>query len=102
MKKNKNRIQEKLFLNHLYKKNPFVLEKYSELENFLESDNFLKNCYINRKEIHQILYEEEELIQIQFNKYKFQNYVYLILLIEENRDILNYSYKIELINLINN
>ena len=103
--KNKNEIQNYLFSKHLYKNNPFVLKKYSDLEKFLETEsgNFIKFCYIYREKIHLILYDEEKLISIKFNKYnKLSHYAYLILLIKENADIVNYSYELDLINLINN
>ena len=101
---NKNNLQKLILFKHLDKA-IFLIKNYSELKEFLslfKDNDFTKVCYIYRKKIHTIIYDEEENILIEFKEYKLANYFYLTLLIEENRDIVNYSYDFSLIQIINN
>ena len=64
--------------------------------------NFIKIIYNNRKRIHKFLYDSEEIIKIDSYDLKplLYNYFYLDLLINENSEIVNYSYQYDfLINL---
>jgi hypothetical protein len=95
-------------VNNLFsKKNQFessdsycILSKYSEIENILnilDINQITKFCYFNRKGIHSILYNEQEVIVI--NKPNGLSYFfYLSLLINEEKVIVNYSYSYDLIN----
>ena len=102
---NKNEIQKLLFLKHCNSKDPFLITNYDDLMNLFKSlkeDEITKFCYINKKWIENILYIEEMLINISFEHYIFSNYFYLALLVEGNRNIMDYSYKSDVINLIIN
>ena len=76
-----------------------IISKYSEIENLLnivDINQITKFCYFNRKGIHSILYIEQEIIVI--NKPNGLSYFfYLSLLINEDKEIINYSYSYDLI-----
>lgn len=60
----------------------------------------LKFYYLNAKTIDGILYEEENTIKIDLNNFNVKNisnYYYLVLLIEENDEIINYEYETKII-----
>ena len=73
----------------------------AELINFLnqKSDNSFKILYFNKTSIHIILYDEEESIKIisEMMKNGLSNYFYLLLLIEDNPNIINYEYSLDFI-----
>ena len=73
--------------------------KFEELQYFFKKDSMAKIFYFNRKKVHKILYDEEEFITINSNeKTKSLNYLfYLILLINDNKEIVNYKYSIDYI-----
>ena len=95
-------------VNNLFsKKNQFefsdsncILSKYCEIENILnilDINQITKFCYFNRKGIHLILYNEQK--EIVINKPNGLSYFfYLSLLINEEKEIVNYSYSYDLIN----
>ena len=104
-----------------FKSDPFfnVLRNYSQIKNPLELSNIylIKYYYFSRKKIHIILYDEEEVINIKFKDEKRTNlsllqadlniknlsqYFYFNLLIEDNINIINYTYSFDFIIEINN
>ena len=82
-----------------------LIKNYSEIDLILSiNKKEIINClYFNKTNIHEILYEEEKLIGINFNEDKnnLAYYFYLDLLIQDNADILNYEYNIDFIDKIN-
>ena len=82
-----------------------LLSKYSEIEDIMKEDNLelLKFFYFNRKQINELIYNEEEVIEINSKiiKNKYIDYFYLTLLIEDNINIVNYEYTLEFIKEIN-
>ena len=87
-------------------KNTKIISKYEEFKNIIDLNypEVVKFLYFNKHYIHQILYEEEEIIFISSyeNKKNLSYIFYLSLLIMENPNIINYSYKIDYIREINN
>ena len=83
--------------------NHIFLSKYSEIEKILNTldSNLTKFCYFYRKCIHQILYDEEEVIIID-KPSELPYFFYLSLLINDNINLVNYSYKFHVINELNN
>ena len=82
-----------------------LLSKYSEIEDIMKEDNLelLKFFYFNRKQINELIYNEEEVIEINSKiiKNKYIDYFYLTLLIEDNINIVNYEYTLDFIKEIN-
>ena len=81
-----------------------IISDYQKIENMLISlldINKIKFCYFYREFIHDIIYQEEKTIFIE-NYYGVSFLFYLSLLINENPDIVNYSYSIDLIKNIAN
>ena len=70
----------------------------------LEINNKMKILYFNSKIVHKYLYEINDTIKIDSKiiKNELSNCFYLALLLEENTDIVNYEYQIDLIREINN
>ena len=63
---------------------PYLLKDYFEIKPFLELKNLTKVLYFNMKSIHKILYEYDQIIQINdgiYNDLAFN--FYLILLIKK-------------------
>ena len=59
----------------------------------------MKFLYFNKKKIHEILYEEEEKINLDnIIDNKLSDYFYLTLLIEDNKDMVNYEYSFDIFN----
>ena len=82
-----------------------IISKYDEIKKILDlkDANIYKYLYFNKKKVHDILYDKDEVITVIFLKEKIMIfYFYLNLLINENKTIINYSYSIDLINEINN
>ena len=90
--------------------NYFSSSKYNILSNMSELNDILKNkknnnkiicfLYFFRKIIEEILYTNEEVINIIpdfINKKNISDYFYLSLLIKNSQDFINYIYKIDLI-----
>lgn len=93
-------------------KNPIENNNFSFLTNYEEiktllchtNEDIMKIFYFIKKNFHQILYDNEENVNISsevLNK-KFYNYFYLVLLITDNKNIINYKYTFEFINELNN
>ena len=84
-----------------------LLSKYNDIQNILdknESDIIIKFLYFNKIIIHKIIYDEDKVIKIESNNYNnnILFYYYLSLLINENKNVINYSYSIDYIKKINN
>ena len=79
--------------------NYIFISKFSEIEKILNTldGNLTKFCYFYRKCVHQILYDEEEVIIID-KPGELSYFFYLSLLIRDNINLVNYSYKFHLIN----
>ena len=73
----------------------------------LKNPNILFFYLLNYEKFHQILYENDNIVQISSEdlKNKISNYFYLVLLIEKDQEIVNYQYEInviiDLFNLLN-
>ena len=80
-----------------------LLSSCSELIEILNNiENKTKFLYLDNKAIHDILYNEEEIIQIGKEVYEYSFIYYLSLLIKENENIVNYDFEIDLIKVIDN
>ena len=79
-----------------------LIDKFDEIQNaFLSNnDNSIKFLYFNRKKILKILYDEGKNIIIDNNTKidNLSNYLYLILLIESDKDLVNFEYSLDFIN----
>ena len=83
-----------------------LMKKYSDIEiiqNIKTSKTF-NFIYHYRKNIHKILYDEENFIKMKGNKSEENLYklFYLILLIKDNSDVVNYIYDLKYIENVNN
>lgn len=82
-----------------------LLYNYSELETIIKisEGQITKFLYFNRKVIDKILYNSNEIIHFKYEKkvYNISFYFYLILLIKDNPEILNYSIDLEFFEHIN-
>ena len=76
-----------------------LLAKFKEIITILNTNDkdTLKFLYFNRIKAHKILYESEENISIEEYSQDLNFYVYLSLLIEENPNVVNYTYSLKLI-----
>ena len=121
MKNNKNGILLDLYKNSSFKifLYPFITirksneinkifeanSNYKELKSILKVNDseIIKFLYFNKDYVHQILYEEEKIISINKdeNKKSISYIFYLSLLIMDNNDFINYSFKIDYIRYIN-
>ena len=78
-----------------------LLLNYEEIDtilNVIDKNQITKFLYMNRNNIEQILYKENEIIEIKsgvINDISF--YVYLYLIIKNNTNIINYNYSLEFI-----
>jgi len=80
---------------------PLLFEKIKQK---LESEtDIIKFIYYNRIWFHKVLYEREQLVKIEFEEQKKNLYYcfYLDLLIMECSEILNYTYSLDFIKIIN-
>ena len=82
------------------------ISNLTEINDFLnlKLKNKMKILYSNKNKVHNILYQEEETIKINSDIMQnyFSNYFYLIQLIEDNPNIINNEYSLDLIKNINN
>ena len=82
------------------------ITNYNDINEILSQnkDNKMKILYLNKTNIHKILYDAEETIKItsEMMNNDLSNFFYLILLIEDNPNIINYEYPLDLIRKINN
>ena len=91
---------------NFYKMNLF--SNFYQIENFLNSNNpnDIKFLYFNRFNIHKILFDENEIININqklnTEKENLNIYFYVNLLINEDTKIVNYSYSLDFIRDLNN
>ena len=84
-----------------------IISNFNDIQSILNAKddlNTTKLLFFNHIKIHDILYKEEEIIQINYNEYKkgLAYNFYLNLLINENPTIINYSYTIDFIKEVNN
>ena len=81
-----------------------LLSGYSDIENILKLNDrqITKFLYFNRKYVHQILYDADKTIHFNYeeNNNNLSFYFYLILLINDMPDILNYTYDSKYIKVI--
>ena len=77
-------------------------KEVNEILNKKES-NIFKYFYFNRKKIHQILYDNEKILNIDSIEMgiNLSSFFYLSLLIKDSPDFVNYSYSIKFIKKIN-
>ena len=79
-------------------------EEINKLQETQEQSDFLKILNFNKKKIHSLLLEENEIININDKKFESEKifpYIYLCILIEDNLEVVNYEYDFELINKLN-
>ena len=110
-------LEENYFKNYLY--HTIALKEDSKIDNdpifkllftikeikdVLNLPNFTKYLYLDAKKVDDILYESEEIINVdnQLKDKDLSFYYYLFLLINHNPDIINYVYPFEFIKEINN
>ena len=101
----KLKIEEYLALNNPVNNYEFpLITNYDEIRSLYDSNrnNFTKIIYYNMNSIHNILYELEKMINIQNEEINLNELFYLILLIQENTYIVNYTYSLDFIKIINN
>ena len=105
--------RKKLLLNlgehNLYNNDQFeLLSNYDDFINYIDELNInnkdiFKCIYYNKRNIHNILYNSDEIIDIDsfpINS-NLSTIFYLSLLIEDQRGIINYSYKLNFIKKLN-
>ena len=80
---------------------PFELEEIKTIQKLNHRD-FLIFLYINKDKVHDKLYDQEELLKIDFEikDKKISQYIYLCFLIEDG-EMCHYQYLFELINKLN-
>ena len=83
-----------------------IISKYSEIDYLSKIENFKKYeyFYLNKINIHKILYETENIVSIHSNTEEdnFTKLFYLALLIKEHEIYTNYIYPVEYIKNVNN
>lgn len=100
------------YQSELYNNNDPILKLLGKLEDINQIINdhkitkISKFIYFNKKFIHYILYENNEVLNIKYNKnnkynYNLEFFFYLDLLIRENPDIYNYNFELEYIEEFN-
>ena len=104
---NKNLIDKHILLGHSFieNKSPFI-NTFSEIIptlKLIEDTNDISRFFYSQKSvINKILDNEDQIIEISNNKYDFKFYFYLALLLEDNYDIVNYTYEYDLIQDLDN
>ena len=70
----------------------------------IEAPNIFRFLYFNMKAFHEILYKNDAVIKIDKTNFdeKFINYFYLAKLIEDQNEIVNYEFKIDIIEDLSN
>ena len=83
-----------------------LITNFTEIKKISSFDdlNYIKFFYFNKKKIHSILYEEEEIVKIDNlnENTKLKEYFYLSLLISEDSCFINYIYPLDFIRKIKN
>ena len=101
-----NNINKKILLSHsFFMKFPSLFNNFSEIQSIsklIDFNEVSKFYYSYKSAIDKTLEKEDQIIEINNNKYDFKFYFYLTLLIEDNYDIVNYSYQYDLINYLDN
>ena len=85
-----------------------LITKYSEVEEYLKilcstkGEYIFKQLYLNVKNLLDILYDEEEILNVKFEdcKKSLSEYYYLDLLINENKNVINFIYPLDFIKKI--
>ena len=93
----------------IYNKNDPILKLLKKIEDINDIINvnkiskISKYIYFNKKYIQYILYENNEVLNIKYNKYNnnIEFFFYLVLLIRENPDIYNYNFELKYIEELN-
>ena len=102
---NKIDFEKILVSNDIFEREKhFLIKDYSDLQSVIKAlteEEKIKFCYLYKKRTHQILYDSQETISIKKMKYNLKSYFYLSSIIEDNINIINYSYDFDLINEIN-
>jgi len=82
-----------------------LISSYDEIKKIIKEKKLekMKFFYLNRKKINELIYEQEEVIEINSGiiQKKYSECFYLSLLIEENYDIINYKYNLKFIKEVN-
>ena len=79
-----------------------LLVDYSEIKHVLYLENYVKALFYNKKNIHQILYDNDVIIEIKDSMTNdLKTNFYLVLLIRDNQDIINYKFSINYIKEFN-
>ena len=75
-----------------------LINDYSEIKQILELENYIKALFYNKSKIHQTLYDNDVIIDIKdSNTNDLKTNFYLVLLIRDNIDIINYKYSLNYI-----
>ena len=100
----KAKIKQQLYKKLNYKQpyensiNISLISTYSELLEILNAiENKTKFFYLDKEEIYEIMYKEEEVIPIESKKYEYSFLYYLSLIIEENKEMVNFNFGIDFI-----
>jgi len=93
---------ESIDKNNSIKGLPFEYEDIISIQR-LNNPYFLIFLYINKNIVHEILYDKEEMLNIDFEikNEKISQCIYLCFLIENGTEICDYQYSFKLINKIN-
>ena len=74
---------------------PYLIKDDSEIKSFYGCKNFTKIIYFNMKSIHRLLYQFDLIIRIDDNVPNDLSFnYYLILLIKDEPEIINYEFSI--------
>ena len=83
-----------------------LFSKFSQIESLMKTNSkkTFSFFYSNRKDIHQLLYDNDQMIKLDSNiaNERLSNLFYIILLIKEQVDLVNYFYDISFIQNANN
>ena len=85
-----------VFINPFFK----LIQTSEDLTKILKMDykNVIEYIYLNSKEIHHILYDNDIFIKIEgFMLNEFSDYLYLNYLIMNDKDVINYKYDFKII-----
>ena len=100
----KTNLKQKLYKKLNYKQpyensfNISLISTYSELIEILNTiEKKTKFFYLDNETIYKIMYQEEEVIPIESKKYEYSFKYYLSLLIEENKEMINFDFGIDFI-----